>query len=75
MRTLIVIGLILVALGIAGLAVPSLTYFTTERAVDLGFLKIDFAKPHTIILNPVVGGVALVAGFTMLLIGLRSVAA
>ena len=72
MRLFMLIGLILVVLGIVTLAVPSFTYFTTERAADFGFLKIDISKPHTIILNPIVGGAALVAGIILLLMGRRS---
>jgi uncharacterized membrane protein HdeD (DUF308 family) len=72
MRPLIVIGLILVLLGTVALAVPSFTYFTTERAADFGFFKIDISRPHTIILNPIVGGAALVAGIVLLLMGRRS---
>jgi hypothetical protein len=72
MRPLIVIGLILVVLGTVALAVPSFTYFTTERAADFGFFKIDMSRPHTIILNPIVGGAALVAGIVLLLMGRRS---
>jgi uncharacterized membrane protein HdeD (DUF308 family) len=72
MRPLIVIGLILVVLGTVALAVPSFTYFTTERAADFGFFKIDISRPHTIILNPIVGGAALVVGIVLLLMGRRS---
>jgi hypothetical protein len=72
MRPLIVIGLILVVLGTVALAVPSFTYFTTERAADFGFFKIDISRPHTIIMNPIVGGAALVAGIVLLLMGRRS---
>jgi hypothetical protein len=71
MRPLIVIGLILVVLGTVALAVPSFTYFTTERAADFGFFKIDISRPHTIILNPIVGGAALVAGIVLFLMGRR----
>ena len=72
MRPLIMVGLILVILGILALAVPSLTYFTTERVVDGGFFKIDISRPHTIVFNPVVGGVALAVGGVLVLVGLRS---
>lgn len=61
-----VFGILLVALGILALAVPSITFFTTERAVDAGFFKIDYQKPHTIVLNPIVGIVAVLAGVAML---------
>jgi hypothetical protein len=64
-----VIGLILVVLGIVALAIPSFTYFTTERVADVGFLKIDISRPNTIVFNPIVGVVALVAGIVLLIMG------
>jgi len=72
MRTVGVIGLILVVLGIVALAVPTITFFTTERVADVGFFKIDVSKPHTIVLNPIVGGIALVVGIALLLAGRRT---
>lgn len=72
MRPLVVIGLILVVFGIVALAVPSFTFFTTERVADAGFFTIDMSRPHTIVFNPIVGGVALVAGMVLVLVGLRS---
>jgi uncharacterized membrane protein HdeD (DUF308 family) len=71
-RPLVVIGLILIVLGIVALAIPSFTYFTTERVADVGFLKIDVSRPHTIVFNPIVGVVALAAGIVLLIVGRRS---
>ena len=71
MRPLMMIGLILVVLGIVAVAIPSVTYFTTERVADVGFLRIEVSKPHTIVLNPVVGVVALVVGLVLVLMGRR----
>jgi uncharacterized membrane protein YidH (DUF202 family) len=65
-------GILLIVLGILALAVPSITFVTTERAVDAGFFTIDYQKPHTIILNPIVGIVAAVAGCVMLLAGRKT---
>ena len=72
MRPLVLVGLVLAVLGLVALAVPSFTYFTTEHIVDAGFLKIDVARPHTIVFNPIVGGVALTVGIVLVLVGLRS---
>ncbi|MGL4549720.1 MAG: DUF3185 domain-containing protein [Gemmataceae bacterium] len=72
MRSLFVIGLVLLAFGVLALAVPSITFFTRERVADVGFFTIDVSRPHTIVLNPVVGGVALAAGVVLVLMGLRS---
>ena len=67
-----IIGILLVVLGIVALAVPSITFMTTERAVDTSFLKIDYQKPHTIVLNPIVGIVATIAGLAMVFAGRRT---
>jgi hypothetical protein len=72
MRPFVVTGLILAVLGIVALAIPSFTYFTTERVADVGFFKIDVSRPHTIVFNPTVGVVALVAGIVLLIVGRRS---
>jgi hypothetical protein len=72
MRLFVIIGLILVVLGIAALAVPSFTFFTTERVADVGFFSIDVSRPHTIVLNPIVGGIALAAGILLTIVGVRS---
>jgi len=71
MRVLVVIGLILVILGIVALAVPTFTFFTTERVADAGFFKIDVNRPHTIVINPVVGIAALAAGIVLVVVGRR----
>jgi hypothetical protein len=73
--TMRILGILLVILGIIALAVPSITYMTTERAVDAGFFKVDYQKPHTIVLNPIVGIVATIAGLALLLTGRRTEAA
>ena len=65
------LGIILVVVGVICLAVPSVTFWTQERAVDAGFIQIDVQRPHTIILNPVVGVISLIAGSALLLTGGR----
>jgi hypothetical protein len=70
--TLAVIGVILIILGLVSLGFQSITFFTHERVVDAGPLQIDLARPHTIILNPIVGVVAVVVGLILLLSARRS---
>src|SRR5581483_9082782 len=67
MRTAAMIGLLLIVLGIVALAVPSITFFTRDRVVDTGFFAIDMQRPHTIVLNPMVGIVSLIAGAALLI--------
>lgn len=72
MRIAMVIGILLIGLGVIALAFQGVTYFTTERAVDAGPLKIDIQKPHTIVFNPIVGAGALIAGALLVLAGRRT---
>jgi len=74
MKPLVFVGVILIVLGIVALAVPTITFFTTERVADTGFFHIDVSKPHTIVLNPIVGIVAAVAGVVLVLVGWRPAA-
>jgi hypothetical protein len=73
MRSFIVgIGLILVVLGIVALAIPTFTFFTTDRLADVGFIKIDLSRPHTIVINPIVGVLMLAGGIVLIFMGRRS---
>ena len=69
MRTLAIIGVLLIVFGIVALAFQSITYFTAERVVDAGPLKIDVQRPHTIVFHPVAGAVAVVAGLVLVVAG------
>ena len=69
MRTLAIIGVLLIVFGIVALTFQSITYFTTDRVVDFGPLKIDAERPHTIVFHPVAGAVAVIAGLVLVLAG------
>jgi uncharacterized membrane protein HdeD (DUF308 family) len=62
MRPLVILGIVLMALGAFVLLFQGFTYFTTERVAQAGPFAIDVQKPHTIILNPIVGLEALACG-------------
>ena len=74
MRPLVVIGMILIVFGIVALAVPTFTFFTTERVADAGFFHVDVSKPHTIVLNPIVGLVSAAVGTILVFVGWRPAA-
>jgi hypothetical protein len=72
MRPLILIGVVLILFGICALAFQGFTFFTQERVVDAGPFKVDVQKPHTIILNPIVGIAALAGGAVLVIAGSRA---
>jgi hypothetical protein len=71
MRPLAIIGVLLIVFGILALSIQSITYFTTERAVDIGPLQIDVQRPHTIVFHPVAGAVAVFAGLVLVMVGVK----
>jgi len=61
-----VLGLVLIVLGVFALSIHSITYFTTEQVVGpLGFFAWDVSRPHTIVINPIAGMVAIAAGLAL----------
>ena len=64
--------MILIALGIAGLAWGGLTYTTRETVVDLGPIQATRDKSHSVPLPPVAGAVLLATGVALLVAGKKS---
>ena len=62
------LGIILIILGICGLAWGGLTYTTQEKVVDIGPIRATRDETHNLPLPPIVGGVALIAGLALLLV-------
>ena len=63
------LGLILVALGVIGLAWGGFTYTTREKVVDIGPIHATREKTHDVPLPPIFGAVALIGGIVLLVTG------
>ena len=64
-----VIGVILIVLGVIGLAYGGLTFSRKEKVVDLGPVEVTRTEHERIPLPPVAGGICLVAGLALVLAG------
>jgi hypothetical protein len=60
------VGIMLVILGIVGLAYGGITWTTKEKVVDLGPLQVTHDKTQSLPLPPIAGGVCLIAGVGLL---------
>jgi len=71
MKSYTLIGIVLIALGIAAFAYEGITYTTRDKVVDLGPIQVTAEKTKTIPLSPIMGGIALVGGIVLLIVGSR----
>ena len=67
-----IIGICLIVFGVLGLALGGFNYTTRERVVDLGPLKVDADKEHSLPIAPIAGVAALVGGIALVMVGSKS---
>jgi len=63
------LGIILIVVGLIGLAWGGLTYTTREKVVDIGPIHASRDKNHTIPLPPLAGALALIGGVVLVVAG------
>lgn len=63
------LGLILIVLGLIGLAWGGFSYTTQEKVIDLGPIHATREQTHSIPLPPIAGGVAVAVGILLLMTG------
>jgi hypothetical protein len=59
------LGIILIVLGLAGLAWGGFTYTTSEKVVDIGPIHATREKTHNVPLPPIAGAMALIGGIVL----------
>jgi hypothetical protein len=68
-RSVMVLGIVLVVLGVVALAYQGITYTKREKILDVGPLQATADREKTIPLPPLVGGLSLAGGIALLIIG------
>jgi hypothetical protein len=68
------LGIVLIVLGMAGLAWGGFTYTTTEKLVDIGPIHATREKTHDVPLPPILGAVTLITGIVILVAGRKPAA-
>jgi hypothetical protein len=66
------LGVILIVLGLIGLAWGGFAYTTREKVVDIGPIHATREETHNVPLPPIVGAVALIGGVVLLMVGRRA---
>ena len=62
-----VIGIVLIVLGVAGLAYGGLSWTRRETIVDAGPIEITADKTERVPLPPIAGGLLLIAGVVLVM--------
>jgi hypothetical protein len=62
------IGLILIVLGLVGLAWGGYNYTTRQKVLDVGPIHATREKTHSVPLPPIVGALALIGGVVLLIV-------
>jgi len=61
-----ILGVILVVVGLFGLAWGGFTYTTKEKVIDIGPIHATRDETHNVPLPPILGAVALIGGIVLL---------
>lgn len=62
------LGIILVVLGLVGIAWGGFTYKTRQRVMDVGPIHASREKTHTVPVPPIAGAIALIGGIVLLVV-------
>ncbi len=66
MKATTLVGILLIILGVVGLAYPRISYTTREKIVDLGPIEATKETKKSVPLPPVLGGLSLAGGVILL---------
>ena len=69
MRPLVIFGVMLIAIGIAGLLIANISFTEKEFVVDAGPIKVTAEKQHNIPIPSIAGVIAVIAGVGMVFYG------
>jgi hypothetical protein len=69
MRPLFVGGILLIAIGLAGLLIDNISFTEQKVVVDAGPIKVTEARQHSLPIPSIVGVIAIVAGAAMAFYG------
>jgi len=71
MKVASLVGILLIVVGVIGLAYGGITYTRKEKVVDIGPIQATAEKHERIPLPPIVGGLSLAAGVVLLVAGAK----
>jgi hypothetical protein len=71
MKPITIAGILLIIVGVLGLAYQGINYTHRENVLDVGSIHLTHDKQEQIPISPILGGLALVGGISLLAIGAK----
>jgi hypothetical protein len=71
MKGLSFVGLVLIVLGVVGFSYQGITYTKKEKVVDIGPIHATKDTHETILIPPILSGLAFVGGVVLMVAGSR----
>ena len=71
MKSITMLGILLVVLGVLALVYQGFSYTRQEKVVDIGPIHATADKHERVPLPPIVGGLALASGVILLIMGAK----
>ena len=69
MRPLVIFGVLLIAIGVAGLVIANVSFTEKQFVVDAGPIKVTAEQQHNIPIPSIAGVIAVIAGVGMIFYG------
>ncbi len=74
MKGTLIAGIVLIVLGVIGLAYQGIGYTKRKDVLDVGPIHATKDTHETLPIPPIVGGIALIGGIVLLVVGAKSTA-
>lgn len=71
MKPFAMVGIVLIVLGLAGLAIGHISFTTEKKVLDVGPVTASVNEEHHIAVPDIAGVVAVIAGVVLLVVGMR----
>jgi drug/metabolite transporter (DMT)-like permease len=71
MRPVTVVGILLIVLGVVGLALGGFSFTRKEKVVDIGPVEATADKKESVPIPPILGALAIVGGVVLVAAGAR----
>jgi hypothetical protein len=71
MRLLTIVGVLLMALGVAGLVAGGISWTKNREKAELGPIAFEVTEKEELEIHPAIGGLLLLAGMAVIVVGSR----